>query len=554
MEGAESVEAVRYALVEGTRRVFSMKYVCLPDSTVAATAIDVTEKAQAEGRLRLNMEAAADMLDGLPLAVAVFDEDRRLENFNAAYAGLWELDENWLETHPTLGEILDRLRAARKLPEQPDFAAWKAGQLRLFEECPQPHEEFWHLAGGRSLRVVVAPHLLGGLSVVIEDISEKLRLEVSFKLLLQVQRATLDTVDDGIAIFGPDGRLVLFNANFAKLWHFTDEELLVRPHFTKIANLAESRLGHDGIWSIVSAGITSAEPERCNDWGKAVRADGRVISLSMSRLPNGATIATFLRPDRSGAVPRRAGEEVQCGCLSPGRRSLGRAGPALPTRRGLRRAGEPHRGEGRILIVNGHPDPRPERFCAALCKACHRGAHSAGRQADMISLGALPAGDGQDFGHASRELAQALDLVRRSNRLTVIFPLWLDKPPVASEQILPAGGRGRRARSQRRLRPALREFRRDDGDAGLCASLGLPGDPRRIPIAGFDIASRRGNGGTEIYRKRRHDLERATGRVAGQASSAGRAGRMACTSAILIEPLRRDWLIATSASRRARPQ
>jgi putative NADPH-quinone reductase len=87
------------------------------------------------------------------------------------------------------------------------------------------------------------------------------------------------------------------------------------------------------------------------------------------------------------------------------------------------------RGEGRILIVNGHPDPRPERFCAALCEACHRGARSAGRQADMISLGALPAGDGQDLGHAPRELAQALELVRRSNRLAVVFPLWLDKPP-----------------------------------------------------------------------------------------------------------------------------
>ena len=293
LESAQSVEAVRYALVEGVRRVFSMKYVCLPDSTVAATAIDVTEKAQAEGRLRLNTEAAADMLDGLPLAIAVFDQGRRLESFNAAYAGLWELDEKWLETHPALGEILDRLRAVRKLPEQPDFAAWKAAQLRLFDDCAQEHEEFWHIAGGRSLRVVVRPHLLGGLTVMIEDISEKLRLEVSFKLLLQVQRATLDTVEDGIAIFGPDGRLVLSNANFARLWHFADEELLSQPHFTRIANLAESRLGHDGIWSIVSAGITSAEPERCNDWGKAVRADGRVISLSMSRLPNGATIATF---------------------------------------------------------------------------------------------------------------------------------------------------------------------------------------------------------------------------------------------------------------------
>ena len=92
-------------------------------------------------------------------------------------------------------------------------------------------------------------------------------------------------------------------------------------------------------------------------------------------------------------------------------------------------AREPHRGEGRSLIVNGHPDPRPERFCAALCKACHRGARSAGRQADMISLGALPAGDGPDVGQAAWKLAQALDLVRGSNRMTVVFPLWLDKPP-----------------------------------------------------------------------------------------------------------------------------
>ena len=102
-------------------------------------------------------------------------------------------------------------------------------------------------------------------------------------------------------------------------------------------------------------------------------------------------------------------------------------GCALPMRRGFWRAKEPHRGEGRMLIVNGHPDPRPERFCAALCKACHGGARSAGRQADMISLGSLPAGDGQDFAHASWELA--LELVRRASHLTVVFPLWLDKPP-----------------------------------------------------------------------------------------------------------------------------
>jgi putative NADPH-quinone reductase len=116
--------------------------------------------------------------------------------------------------------------------------------------------------------------------------------------------------------------------------------------------------------------------------------------------------------------------------LEPGAAMLAPSGSALPMRRGLWRAREPHRGEGRVLIVNGHPDPRPERFCAALCEACLGGARSAGRQADMISPGALPSGDGQGSAHASRDLARALDLVRGADHLTVIFPLWLDKPPL----------------------------------------------------------------------------------------------------------------------------
>lgn len=293
LESGTDLEATRYALVDGERRAFSLKFVRLPDSSVAGFAIDMTQKARAEGRLQLHQEATADMLEGISGAIAIFDGAQRLESCNSAYARMWEFEDKWLETHPTMGEILDRLRAARKLPEQHDYAEWRAAQLRLFETCMQPHEEFWHLAGGLSFRIAVRSHLLGGLVVMTEDISEKLRLEASFKLLLRVQRATLDTVEDGIAIFGPDGRLVLFNTRFAKLWHLEEDELQAQPHFTKVASLAEARLGRDGIWGIVSAGIVSAEPERCNDWGKAVRADGRLISLSMSRLPNGATIATF---------------------------------------------------------------------------------------------------------------------------------------------------------------------------------------------------------------------------------------------------------------------
>jgi hypothetical protein len=112
-------------------------------------------------------------------------------------------------------------------------------------------------------------------------------------MLFQVQRAALDQVEDAIAFIAPDGRLVLHNKMFGRLWQLTEDELSGEPHFNKVVELAQARMGHDKIWSIVAAGLASDEPERCNDWGHVDRADGKSISLTMSRLPSGATLVMF---------------------------------------------------------------------------------------------------------------------------------------------------------------------------------------------------------------------------------------------------------------------
>jgi PAS domain-containing protein len=194
---------------------------------------------------------------------------------------------------PRLNQIFDRLRDLRKLPEQRSFAEWKQEQSPSFDDLKGPAETFWHLPDGKSLRVVVQRHLLGGIFVQFEDISEKLKLEAAVTLPSQVQRATLDTIDDGMAIFGTDGRLVLHNSKFGKMWQLTEEELALQPHFAEIANLCTARIGRDGIWGIVSWGVNSANPESLGEWGNARRSDGKAISLALSRLPNGATVVTF---------------------------------------------------------------------------------------------------------------------------------------------------------------------------------------------------------------------------------------------------------------------
>jgi PAS domain-containing protein len=293
IESRQAVECRASVIVDGESRVYSMGLSPMSDTAVTGFATDVTEFVRVESRLQLVSDAQEDMIEHIPFAVATFDADRKLASFNNAYAELWDLPRAWLESHPSYSDILERLRDRRRLPEQRSFPEWKATQMQIFNSAGRNSEEFWHLPNGKSIRVVIQPHLAGGVFALFQDITDRLRLESSLNLLTQVQKATLDTLDEGVAIFGTDGRLVLHNALFAKMWKMSDDELTGQPHFAEIANICTSRIGRDGIWSIVSCGVNSASPESFGEWGKTRRADGRVISLSLSRLPNGATVVTF---------------------------------------------------------------------------------------------------------------------------------------------------------------------------------------------------------------------------------------------------------------------
>lgn len=293
LEGKDVLGERRYSVIDGRRRALSVDILRLPSERVAGVALDVTESAQAEGQLHLAAEAQADMLDRLGTAMAVFGADRKLASSNKAFARLWDFEETWLDTHPALEDIFDRLRETRRLPEQRDFQNWQREHLAMFDGESGQIDEAWHTPGGVNVRVKAFPHLLGGVFYLFEDISETLRLSTQLHLLTGIQRATLDAVEDAIAVFGPDGKLKTHNAAFAKLWKFSAQELAAEPHLAMIAQMAAARTGRDGIWNMIAAGITSPEPPRYGQWGRMLRADGRVLALSFTRLPHGAALVLF---------------------------------------------------------------------------------------------------------------------------------------------------------------------------------------------------------------------------------------------------------------------
>jgi hypothetical protein len=66
-------------------------------------------------------EAHRRVLDQLATGVAVFNIDRKLTFYNAAFRSLFELDAGFLDQTPTDVAVLDILRDKRKLPGGTEF-------------------------------------------------------------------------------------------------------------------------------------------------------------------------------------------------------------------------------------------------------------------------------------------------------------------------------------------------------------------------------------------------------------------------------------------------
>jgi len=281
-----------HAIMAGERRALEIVEQRVSDG-VAGVAVDVSALDEAEGELRRHIESHAATLDRVTTAVAICGPDKRLAFHNRAFETLWGLDPQWLDQGPSDGEILDELRARRRLPEQANFQAWKLSRMELYT-APDPIEEYWHLPDGRTVKMVGQAHPFGGVVYLYENVTERLNLESSYNTLARVQRETIDNLYEGVAVFGSNGRLKLSNPAFARIWNFSPDDLESEPHVNDLAEIARALI--DGVPEVpgVIAAITNASGARAQTTGRLRRPDNTVIDYAQVPLPDGATLVTFV--------------------------------------------------------------------------------------------------------------------------------------------------------------------------------------------------------------------------------------------------------------------
>ncbi len=286
----------------GVRRTVDIVEVLAAQGS-AGIALDVSEAASLKAEMERSEDDYSRMIDRLSTAVAIFDKSKRLTFYNSAYSQMWSLEPAFLDARPTDAEVLDRLRTKRQLPEQADFRAWKAQMLQCYQAI-EPSETVWYLPDGRALRVVMSPNPKGGVTYLYDDATQSYALASQVTSLTHVQGETLDALKEGVAVFGADGRMKLFNPVFATMWSIDPTRLRDHPHIDLVGAGCRALCRDPALWDDLRGMVVGLHEHRASLAVRIERMDDSTLDSAALPLPDGATLLTFLDITASAKVQR----------------------------------------------------------------------------------------------------------------------------------------------------------------------------------------------------------------------------------------------------------
>lgn len=272
---------------------YEVSEICGPNGSKLGFALETNELVAAEASLRRFVETLTETFAHLPIGLAVFDKNRRLGLFNPALTELVKIDAVWLAGRPSLRDFLERLRETRQMPDQKDFSAWRRKLGELEEGARHgTYQENWVLPSGKVFRVTGRPHPQGALAFLFEDISAAITLERRYRCELELSQATLDKLNEAVAVFNASGSLVFVNTAFESLWDIDPMESLDGPTIGDLSQIWEERCEPSPIWAQLAEFATAEEAR--TTWSSTVQAlDGRRLQILVAPLPDASALVVF---------------------------------------------------------------------------------------------------------------------------------------------------------------------------------------------------------------------------------------------------------------------
>jgi signal transduction histidine kinase len=295
----ETQERVVSSTIGGNRRQMRVFDVPLGEAGVGGLAVDIQDLTEAQGQYRRLSDAQRDLLDMMSAGVAQFDADHSLSFANQPFQRIFAFRDSWLADSPEFARVLDRMRENSKIPEVRDFPEWRTEREAWFL-ATEPTEENWLLPDGTHLRVLAQPMPSGGLLLIFEDRTEQAQLASARDTLLRVRTATFDNLFESVAVFAADGRLSIWNRQFADIWQLEEQALAGHPRLDELLPTLAKHLKKPSQISVVAEILRMTTANREPRKSRVAFADGRIFQISTVPLPDGNALFTMI--DMTGSA------------------------------------------------------------------------------------------------------------------------------------------------------------------------------------------------------------------------------------------------------------
>jgi signal transduction histidine kinase len=143
--------------------------------------------------------------------------------------------------------------------------------------------------------MVVTPHPFGGILLSYEDVTDRLALERSYNTLTEVQRETIDNLYEGVAVYGADGRMKLFNPGLCRIWQLDPDFLRGEPHVREVLPKVRGLFSvSEKDWPEFAHRMVARTTDPDSRSGRYERTDGTAIDWAQVPLPDGGVLFSYV--------------------------------------------------------------------------------------------------------------------------------------------------------------------------------------------------------------------------------------------------------------------
>jgi PAS domain S-box-containing protein len=275
----------------------------LEDGSRILTHTDVTREANHAREVIERDAKMKEIIANIDYGVVLMDESLTVEFANRNFCETMGLDQSFIEKHPDMEEVFDKLKANKlfDFPKTTDkkwreYIAHRRHQISNGEQASVERTT----TDGRTIVETNMPLASGKRMLTFSDITE-------MKLREQTLNTVINNVDQGILLMDADLKVEMANEKFREFWQlepgFSDDvpgfsEILEKNRYNGLYPVdghdeeAWNQYARERIDAVQKGDIASAE---------LVRGDGRTFIFSAARLPGGRRMTTYfdVTADRS---------------------------------------------------------------------------------------------------------------------------------------------------------------------------------------------------------------------------------------------------------------